>query len=73
MDLEVSSLITLVSVDLVIFTGIMIYLVFFYKWDNKQYDDMADNLEYRRNPYGNDLFINEGASESLIAKDEISV
>lgn len=76
MDIEVSSLGILVTVNLIIFIGIGIYLRFFYKWDNKQYDDMAVNLDnYRRNTYGNELFHGEGASniESLLCKDDTLV
>ncbi len=73
MDVETCSLIVVVAVNLGIVFCIGVYLALYYKWDNKTYDDMGDNLEHgRRQTYNNDLYFAEGASniESLLAKDD---
>jgi Na+/melibiose symporter-like transporter len=73
MDIESCSLVVLVSINLIVFIGVILFLAFFYKWDNKTYDDMVENLDnYRRAGFGNELYLGEGASniESLLAKED---
>ena len=53
---------------------VVTYLIFFYKWESKTYDDMAQNLGglYDKAAYIGDMFDAEAGSniESLLAKDE---
>lgn len=75
MDIEVSSIIALIAINFLILISIIIYLFFYYKWDSKTYDDMAENLDNYRPMNGNDLFLGEGTSniESLLGKDDTTV
>lgn len=75
MDIETCSLIVVLSVNLAIVIGIVFYLGFFYKWDNKIYDEMGENLEQyqrRQGGYNNSVYFPEGGSniESLLAKED---
>jgi hypothetical protein len=62
MDIELTSIAALLLTNGMIVFCIMIFLLFFYKWDSaKTYDDLAENV----NDYGgptNELFLGEGAS-----------
>lgn len=64
MDIESSSLLTLFVVNGLILTSIVVYLIFFYKWDNKTYDDLAENRgeKYNQNGLANDMYIGDGDS-----------
>lgn len=78
MDIESTSLASLFVVNSVILSGVFIYLAFYYKWDNKTYDDLADNVGSRYNKNGGidgEIFLGEGASniESLLGKDESAI
>jgi hypothetical protein len=75
MDIEVSSIVVILSLNgLIIFT-LIIYLLFFYKWDKRTYEDLVENLDnFGRELQGNALYMEEEASniESLLAKDDTS-
>lgn len=75
MDIESTSLASLLVANALILFSVFIYLVFFFKWDNKTYDDLAENVGDRYNKNGGierEMFLDAGASniESLLSKDE---
>ena len=84
MDIESTSIVSLLIINGLVLGGVFIYYCFFYKWDNKTYDDLAENIgnRYDKGPskgrgvtLNGDLFIGEEASniESLLGKDDASV
>lgn len=84
MDIESTSLAALLITNGLVLSGVFIYYAFFYKWDNKTYDDLAENVGGRYSkagggvgPVGMDgeIFLGEGASniESLLGKDDASI
>ena len=82
MDIESTSLAAMLLVNTLILSAAFVYYVFFYRWDNKTYDDLAENVGGRYNKNGaaievgdGELFLGEGASniESLLGKDESSM
>ena len=75
MDIELSSLASLLMANGLIVLVIAIYFTFIYKWDNKTYDDLGENVDgYGGGMSNNEIFLGEGASqiESLLAKDEVT-
>lgn len=73
MDIELSSLAALLLANGLITVCIIVFLAFFYKWDSKTYDDLAENVDnYGGGGFNNEMFLGEGASqiESLLAKEE---
>ncbi len=47
MDLESLTLTALLGTNFIIITALVIYMVFFYRWDTKVYDDLAENVGMR--------------------------
>lgn len=74
MDLESTSLLALFSANFIVFSAIVIYLYFFYKWDSKTYDDMFESRgqKFNKNGIANDMYIGDGDSniQSLLDKDQ---
>jgi len=78
MDIESTSLASMFIANCLILAGVFLYLAFYYKWDNKSYDDLVENVGTRFNKNGGiegEIFLGEGASniESLLGKDESSM
>lgn len=57
--------------------SVIVYVIFFYKWDNKTYDDLAENVGNRfdKVEFAGEMYLGEGASniESLLGKDDASI
>lgn len=47
MDIESISVLVLVSVNFLILLTVGVYLVFYYKWDTKAFDPLAENVKNR--------------------------
>jgi hypothetical protein len=47
MDIDSISVLALVSVNFCVLLVVSVYLFFFYKWDTKTYDPLADNVKNR--------------------------
>ena len=83
MDIESTSLAALLITNGLVLSGVFIYYAFFYKWDNKTYDDLAENVGGRYSKAGvtgpvgvdGEIFLGDGASniESLLGKDDASI
>ena len=75
MDIEVSSIVVILSVNGLILLTLIIYLLFIFKWDKKTYEDLAENLDnFGREFPNNGLMLEDEVSnvESLLGKDDSS-
>ena len=75
MDIEVSSIVVVLAANVLIILGIIIYSCCFFKWDQKNHDDLAENWDCAKVGPANELYLGEGASniESLLGKDDTTV
>ena len=62
MDIEGISIIVITAINGLVILYLAIRLIFFYKMDKKNYDDLMKNIDHLKKEEPNDYFLGDGGS-----------